>query len=705
MSRLQRTELFLFLTCWFSFSYFNQGGGWNQNSRFAEIRAMAEEGRFAIDHFLVYRPAGEGGGEIKRYPLERAEYDEGGKRHRLCWVDGTWTFYPVGDHPKAEDTVEEAMHMVCASGDVSYVPHTGHFHPNKPPGTSFMALPAYYLIHRIERALGVNSDGWWTMNLNAWLTTVLSVGLMSAVGCVLFFRLARKFAGDQTMPALLATIALAFGTTFFPFATILFDHALTASVLIASFYCISWDRCGEHRQCALRHVPADVRHVLAGFAAGLAVVTNYVAAGAVVALGLYALFAGRDRGAAWMYRRTSMFILGGLPMAGLLLYYNWACFGSPLALNNDFQNPIFADPRGTMGMFGEPNPYVVALITLSPYRGVFWLAPILILGLVGWIIWLREGKLAAEARLGMAIFGFFFLVNASFNGYHGGFAAGPRYLVPGLPFLALPLVVAFTRRSPFASWKWSAVPLVGGILLALLIVVRIWPIGFTDRLEIEAPMIATFYVLVMVAIAIVPLRQTAMILLVISIAQHLLLVATDAQNALAVGGHARIDEEHRKDDFFCDLVLEYAAPLFFTGKDGPVLRQLAAIKMEEREAKIEVEEPDEATRRAVVESERAELSAAIERGDREPFLLAAIRGPVSVNPLGVYDGLLGYGIFEMDEEPSAWASFNIGEFVFPQSRWSILPLMMISGVLLTMAARNARRIDSESAGRMSHPPG
>jgi hypothetical protein len=78
-----------------------------------------------------------------------------------------------------------------------------------------------------------------------------------------------------------------------------------------------------------------------------------------------------------------------------------------------------------MGMFGQPNPYVVALITLSPYRGIFWLAPILILGLLGWVIWLREGRFAAEARLGIAIFGFFFLVNASFNGYHGGFAAGP----------------------------------------------------------------------------------------------------------------------------------------------------------------------------------------------------------------------------------------------------------------------------------------
>ena len=45
-------EFVLFLTCWFAFAWFNQGGGWNQNSRFGEVRAIVEEGRFAIDDFF-----------------------------------------------------------------------------------------------------------------------------------------------------------------------------------------------------------------------------------------------------------------------------------------------------------------------------------------------------------------------------------------------------------------------------------------------------------------------------------------------------------------------------------------------------------------------------------------------------------------------------------------------------------------------------
>ncbi len=67
-------EWLLFLACFFAFAYFNQGGGWNQNSRFAEVRAIVEEGQFAIDNFLVYkRDPATGGNDLVRLPLDHAE--------------------------------------------------------------------------------------------------------------------------------------------------------------------------------------------------------------------------------------------------------------------------------------------------------------------------------------------------------------------------------------------------------------------------------------------------------------------------------------------------------------------------------------------------------------------------------------------------------------------------------------------------------
>jgi hypothetical protein len=50
-----------------------------------------------------------------------------------------------------------------------------------------------------------------------------------------------------------------------------------------------------------------------------------------------------------------------------------------------------------------------------------------------------------------SVFVSFLAMNASFNGWHGGYCFGPRYLVPTLPFLALPLAPAF-ERWPRLAW-------------------------------------------------------------------------------------------------------------------------------------------------------------------------------------------------------------------------------------------------------------
>jgi hypothetical protein len=638
VSRAQRIELLLFTASFVAFAYFNQGGGWNQNARFAEVRAMAEQGRFAIDDFLVYRPLPDGK-DLQRLPVRNAEYSVNGKRFRLCWVDMVWNLFPVGDHP-LEDGVEKApMVEICASGDIGYVPETGHFHPNKPPGTSFTALPAYLVIFWVERWLGISPDHWWTLNLNAWLTTVCSVGLFSAVATVLFFRLARGFAGGPLLPALLATIAFALGTTFFPFATLLFDHNLTAAFMLAAFYFVcplgaAVNRHSELPRSAGGHAERNraLWIVVAGFCAGFAAITNYVAAVVVIFLALYVLLGVRERGTAPRWADLLLFGAGVLGPFLAICWYGWSCFGSPFRLNTDFQNPLFKDPHGALGMFARPNLYVAALLVASPFRGLFFLAPVLVLGVYGIVRWIREKRFVPETRLCWGIFTFFFVVNICFNGYHGGFSAGPRYLVPGIPFLALPMVAGFLR----------------------------WP------------RLATF-------------------LAVVSIGCQLLLTATDAQNPVGVGGHARI--EGRRDEWAYNLIGDYAWPLFASERAWPLLEGQLAVQMEKEEDRIaaDIEDPAEQNQRA--DALRNALREGIKRGDPSPFLLATVDGPVSVNPIGIYEGLFTYGFFPPFTPPTRWASFNVGEFVFPDSRWSLLPLIVIVGGLLGLAIHLARAGD------------
>lgn len=638
MAPLRRFEWLLFFASFLAFAWFHQGGGWNQNSRFAEVRAIVEEGRFAIDDFLVYKidPADPTQKRFVRLPLKRAEYTWKGEVCALSWVDMSYSLYPVDEDSRTPDAKNMPMIEECSSGDIGYVPKTGEFHPNKPPGTTFLAVPAYWLIYHFEKWRGLNPDDWWTLTVNAWLTSALSVGLFAAIGCVVFFRLAREMAGGKALPALLATLAFAFGTTFFPFGTIFFDHDLTAVFLLMSFSCL-W---------RVRHLerPTPWRVIIAGICAGIAVVTNYVAFGAGVILGIYALLGTRStkEKVAWNWRAAAWYIVGVIPPAIVLCAYNQVNFDSPFKFANDFQNPLFKDTSAFLGMFYMPNPYVAGLLTVSPYRGIFFLAPVTLMGLYGLFVWLREKTLVAEARLCLAIFGFFFLVNVCFNGYHGGFAAGPRYLVPGLPFLGLPLVVAFLR------WRWV-----------------------TSTLAL------------------------------ISIVQQTLLTATDAQNSLAVGGHARVDDVHRKDDFFCQIVGEYAWPIFAYGRAWPVLNQLIAARLDNENTRLTdegVAEPERKERLAAMEKE---LRDSIAQGDASPFILGAIRGPVSVNPIGAYDGLLTFTIFPAGSEQTNWNSFNAGEFFFPMQRKSLLPLFIISGGLFAFLIGLARRRDLLSGSASS----
>jgi hypothetical protein len=190
-------------------------------------------------------------------------------------------------------------------------------------------------------------------------------------------------------------------------------------------------------------------------------------------------------------------------------------------------------------------------------------------------------------------------------------------------------------------------------------------------------------------------------LAVISIVQQTLLTATDAQNSLAVGGHARIDDAHRKDDFYCQIVGEYAWPLFAYGRAWPVLNQLIAARLDNENIQMtsdDVAEPERKTRLATMEEE---MRGSIERGESSPFILGAIRGPVSVNPIGIYDGLLTFTMFPAGSVETDWNSFNAGEFFFPERRASLLPLLLMSGGiagwLIVLAARRDRLSASASS--------
>lgn len=418
---MRRLQLVLFAFAWATYAYFNQGGGWNQNGRFALTRAIVEEHRLWIDDFVVYASNGpKGSPTLRRLPVTNGGFTDAGRTFALAW----WTEDDART-PMAPDAPKDArlapVDWAAVSGDLAFA--RGHLHPNKAPGTSLLAVPGYALVYGVERLTGVDPDAAVVMSVNAWLAGVLSVGLLSALGVVVFFRLALRFSDGKLHDALFATLAFAFGTLYFPYATMLYEHDLVAVFLLAAF-ALSFESKSLYRLLA------------AGVCAGTAVVSSYLAVLGLAIVAAYVLW--RERSLA----RASSFAAGAVPPLIVLAVYNALCFGTVLTTNYAWQNPLFKhEGSGLAALFTAPRFDVLLALLVSPFRGLFTGSPVLLVGAIGLIVMLRRSRFRAEALVCAAMVLHLLAFNMTFTNWNGGWGCGPRYLIPALPFLALPIAI------------------------------------------------------------------------------------------------------------------------------------------------------------------------------------------------------------------------------------------------------------------------
>jgi hypothetical protein len=289
--------------------------------------------------------------------------------------------------------------------DVS--PFRGHIYANKAPGLSLLGCIVYAPLYAIERVSGVDVNDWPAVTLNQWLCTAGVCGISGAWLIAMIFLYARRYV-DATSAASLALL-FAFGTYFFAYSTVFFPHVPTAAFLFAAF--------------AMRDRP-----LLAGVFAGLAVLCTYIA---IVGVAILLIDRIRD---AWKW------IAGGALFAIVLLGYQTVCFGGPFHTSIELEGPYFKTPGAFLGVFVLPRLDVLIAVLLTRYRGLFFLSPVLILAIAG-AVWMVRSRVALrELAVSIGVFLAFLLVVVSFNNWDGGSAIGPRYLLPAVPFLAVPMM-------------------------------------------------------------------------------------------------------------------------------------------------------------------------------------------------------------------------------------------------------------------------
>jgi hypothetical protein len=290
----------------------------------------------------------------------------------------------------------------------------GHYYAAKPPGLALASQPAYEAV----QLLGVETSGDPTWPI--WALHVWSVVLPAAVLLFLVMRL-----GGRLEPRLGATAAVTLGlaTLVLPFATLFFGHLLATCLGFAAFALLWHERDGRAR------VPLVAA---AGLLAGLAVTVDYPLGLVALVLGLYAV-AGRRR----FVQRALAYAGGLLTGVAPLFLFNWWAFGSPLELPYEGWHAPGDEPLP--GVFGITLPRLdsALLLIVSP-AGLAALAP----AVVGTVLLYRRGR-RAEALVIGALTVLYLSYNSAFVLPFAGSSPMPRYLIPILPFLAVPLVLAY----------------------------------------------------------------------------------------------------------------------------------------------------------------------------------------------------------------------------------------------------------------------
>lgn len=311
-----------------------------------------------------------------------------------------------------------------------YATYGGHTYSNKPPGVSVLVAIPYFVLHALR---GAPRDV-FALTLDLYVCTVVVCSIAGAALGALIFTVLRRRGHNATL-SLSTALVIGLGTPVFAYSTMLFLHVPSALLMFAGV------------ACATGLLPQ--RPVLAGALLGAAVTMNYLAVFAVVAV-LVHLVAARE------VRRAALLCAGGIPFAVALAAYQYAAFGSPFTTTIAHENPAFHTPGAALGVLKAPSLDALWGITFSEFRGLFFISPVLVIALAGLVSMFRsrDDRPIAAVITGTSVA--FLALNASFNGWHGGYAIGPRYLLPIIPLLAIPLAIG-VRSTPALSAILAAV--------------------------------------------------------------------------------------------------------------------------------------------------------------------------------------------------------------------------------------------------------
>ena len=314
-------------------------------------------------------------------------------------------------------SIDDAIQLWGDSQDKSNV--NGRLYCDKAIGTSMLGVPFYALLRTAAKPI---SEG-WSVDAFIFILRVLCVTIPALLFLIPFGRFWRDLNPQHSsIPHFL--FLFTFGTIVFINSSQYISHHLEGIFLFLAFYFAYQGK--KNPENSSRNL------TVSGVFAGMGLITEYPAMFPVFAIFIYLLSVTPSK------TKAGWFIAGALPFVLGALFYNYLIFGTPFDVTYRHQNDLMHVAKHNEGFIGFGLPRAEALwkLLFSRARGIFFFSPFLLFAIPGLYLLIRDRQWRKEGLLFCAVILSYYLFHGSISMWDGGWALGPRYLVPILPFLA-----------------------------------------------------------------------------------------------------------------------------------------------------------------------------------------------------------------------------------------------------------------------------
>ena len=310
--------------------------------------------------------------------------------------------------------------------------HDGLYYSPWYPLLSLLAVPFVFLGIAAGKLVGLS--GHYASAVSASILPILLTGVTASATMLLAIRL-----GSTARRACLVAVYATFGSVALTYARTFFAEPLLATLIVCGMY---FAIGGGRKQT-----------IAASACSALAILAKPAGAAVGPVLAAYYLVKRRSP------MESMMPLLGTFVGGCLYAVYNYIRSGDPFTLpptvSTGWCFDVRSFPEGLLGLL------------FSPGRGLIWFCPAVVVGLAGYRHLSRDKR--PDGNLILAMFAAMLCLHAFYVYWSGGWAWGPRFLLPVTPGLF--------ALAAFAAGRWKQ-------LLTLLSL-----IGFI----ISAPTLLSYY--------------------------------------------------------------------------------------------------------------------------------------------------------------------------------------------------------------------